>query len=155
MDGVFSLTAFLCGPQRPTVRAVAILHFMPVLEQGFELILVQEDIGSIGNNFIASVPRHPMIAAALNHVVNLVLGHQGDNIWFLTGPGALTHLFGQFYLDDLKRMQLPRGVRVWSIYQLHRFVRPHIPLNYKQDDRHWISPKNSHRPLFRQSSRSV
>ena len=103
-------------------------NLSPLLEEGFDLILLQEDIGSIGNNFIAAAPRHPMIAAALNTVVNHVLHHQGDNIWFLSGPGAMTHVFGQFYLDDLKRMRLPPGVRVRSVYQLHQFISPHVPL---------------------------
>jgi hypothetical protein len=41
------------------------------------LILYQDDYQSIGNNFIAVAPGHPVIAAALNQAVQAL--NRGDN----------------------------------------------------------------------------
>lgn len=70
---------------------------LPLLKDGAELILHQEDIGSIGNNVIAAASGHSLIARALELAVTNVLEQEGSNPWFLTGPGVLTLAFCELY----------------------------------------------------------
>ena len=120
-----------------------------LLAPGFELILMQENLASIGNNFIAAAPRQPCIEFILSTIVDLVLEKQGNNVWFLTGPGALSSGFCRFYRKQLGRARLPAGVRVISVHQLYHFISPHIPCQHKTDERHWSSEQARSQSLFR------
>jgi mannosyltransferase OCH1-like enzyme/predicted Zn-dependent protease len=121
----------------------------PLMPSGFDLIVLQENLGSIGNNFIAAAPAHPWIGFALNALVAMVIEKQGDNIWFLTGPGALSSAFCQFYQTEFKEARLPLGVRVPTVYELNQYISPHIPCSHKQDERNWASQHVRQRSLFR------
>jgi thioredoxin-like negative regulator of GroEL len=120
-----------------------------LLSPGFELILMQENLASIGNNFIAAAPGHPCIEFILSTIVDLVLEKQGNNVWFLTGPGALSSGFCRYYRQQLGRARLPAGVRVVTVYSLYAFISPHIPCRHKNDERHWNSERVRSRSLFR------
>jgi len=121
----------------------------PLMPSGFDLIVLQENLGSIGNNFIAAAPAHPWIGFALDELVTMVIQKQGDNIWFLTGPGALSRAFCQFYQSDFKSGKLPLGVRVVTIYELNQYISPHVPCSHKQDERNWAAKSVRQRSLFR------
>jgi hypothetical protein len=121
----------------------------PILTPGFDLILMQENLASIGNNFIAAAPGHPCIEFILSTIIDLVLEKQGNNVWFLTGPGALSSGFCRYYRPQLGRARLPAGVRVVSVFQLYDFISPHIPCRHKSDERHWNSERVRSRSLFR------
>jgi hypothetical protein len=120
-----------------------------LLSPGFELILMQENLASIGNNFIAAAPGQRCIEFILSTIVDLVLEKQGNNVWFLTGPGALSSGFCWFYRQQLGRARLPSGVRVITVYSLYDFISPHIPCRHKNDERHWNSERVRSRSLFR------
>ena len=120
-----------------------------LLSPGFELILMQENLASIGNNFIAALPGQPCIEFMLSTIVDLVLEKQGNNVWFLTGPGALSSGFCRYYRQQLGRARLPAGIRVMTVYNLYDFVSPHIPCRHKNDERHWNSERIRSRSLFR------
>jgi tetratricopeptide (TPR) repeat protein len=120
-----------------------------LLSPGFELILMQENLASIGNNFIAAAPGQRCIEFILSTIVDLVLEKQGNNVWFLTGPGALSSGFCRHYLQQLGRARLLAGIRVMTVYNLYDFVSPHIPCRHKNDERHWNSERVRRRSLFR------
>jgi hypothetical protein len=94
-------------------------------------------------------PGHPCIEFILSTIVDLVLEKQGNNVWFLTGPGALSSGFCWFYRQQLGRARLPSGVRVITVYSLYDFISPHIPCRHKNDERHWNSERVRSRSLFR------
>jgi tetratricopeptide (TPR) repeat protein len=122
----------------------------PWLAPGLQLLLLQEDIGSIGNNFIAAEPGNPFIKAALDAVVANVLGRQGDSVWFISGPGALTTAFTGHFQAAMAQGQLPPGVRVIDTWHMQRqAISMHLPRRYKQDERHWSSAEAQVRSLFR------
>jgi mannosyltransferase OCH1-like enzyme len=121
----------------------------PLLASGFDLILMQENLASIGNNFIAAAPGQPCIEFILNTIVDLVIEKQGNNVWFLTGPGALSSGFCCYYRQQLGRARLPAGVRVISVHLLYHFISPHTPCRHKSDERHWSSERVRSRSLFR------
>ena len=113
-----------------------------------ELLLVQEHLGTIGNNFIAASASHPFIIAALNKVVDQILSKQGD-IWFTSGPGALTILFCNYYLNELKQSKIPPKICVKDCYTMAKKVSFQLPRQYKQTSKSWASPKNENRPIYR------
>lgn len=116
---------------------------------GSELILIQENVGTLGNNFIACTPGHPFMRYVLAQVVERILCRDGDNLWFLSGPGALTLSFCHFYRNTLRRGQLPPGVKIMDTYTLSRTVAQHLPMAYKDEGKHWNHQRQRHRSLFR------
>ena len=113
-----------------------------------ELLLIQEHLGSIGNNFMAAMPNHPFIIAALNKVVDQILSKQGD-IWFTSGPGALTILFCNYYLNDLRQSKIPPQICVMDCYSIAKKLSIQLPRQYKQTSKSWSSPKNEQKPIYR------
>jgi tetratricopeptide (TPR) repeat protein len=116
---------------------------------GYDLVLLQENFGTIGNNFIAAAPHHPFIQYALSVVTNNILERDGDSIWFISGPGALTLAFCHFYRNQLRRLSIPEGVRIVDTYTLSNSVAQHLPLAYKHRGEHWLHKSNRQRSLFR------
>ncbi len=98
-------------------------------------------MGSIGNNFIAATPGHPFILDALTTVTRYVLERQGDNIWFVSGPGAFSTVFCRHYAADLAAQRCPARVAVRTVYEMGQRLSMHLPRRYKQDARSWYSPK--------------
>jgi tetratricopeptide (TPR) repeat protein len=119
----------------------------PLLKPGFNLILQQEIWATVGNNFIAVTPRHPFIQKALTLITSLILERQGDNIWFLSGPGMFTKAFCDTYFTQLSQGVLPSGTKVLLPYELTPFIAQHLPRRYKADGRHW-QQKNTNSPLI-------
>ena len=113
-----------------------------------DLLMMQEDLGSVGNNFICARPDHPFIGALLKQAVDNVLRRQGDIIWFLTGPGAVTQRFCLYFLDALAAGKLPNGVHLMDFYVLQQRVSMHLPRAYKRGALHWTSPEAAPLPLF-------
>lgn len=112
-------------------------------------MLLQENFGTIGNNFIAAAPHHPFIQYALSVVTNNILERDGDSIWFISGPGALTLAFSHFYRNQLRQLSIPEGVRIVDTYTLSNSVAQHLPLAYKHRGQHWLHKSNRQRSLFR------
>ena len=113
-----------------------------------ELLLIQEHLGSIGNNFMAAIPNHPFIIAALNKVVDQILSKQGD-IWFTSGPGALTILFCNYYLNELKESKIAPQICVMDCYSMTKKLSIQLPRQYKQTSKSWSSPKNEQKSIYR------
>jgi tetratricopeptide (TPR) repeat protein len=112
---------------------------LPLLSHDTLLVLQQENIGSIGNNFIAVAPGHPIINMALEMACNNVLDGQGDNPWFLSGPGVLTLCFCKYYSDFIAANETPppAGLRLFSQHQLSRLISFHLQTPVKIADGHW------------------
>ena len=105
---------------------------------GRALVVPQEGRGSIGNNFIAAVPGHPLIGLALELAVTAMLRGDADTIWLSTGPGLLTralaaHLAG----SETNRATLGRELVVLERFELRRFCALNCRVAYKTTTRHW------------------
>jgi hypothetical protein len=112
-------------------------------------VLVQENFGTIGNNFLAAAPNHAFIRFALHEVTNNILERDGDSIWFISGPGAITLAFCHFYRNELRQLSIPEGVRMIDTFTLSNTVAQHLPLAYKHQGRHWRHRDQRQRSLFR------
>jgi mannosyltransferase OCH1-like enzyme len=131
-------------------RCVVPLDLLP--HHGAELWLVQESFGTLGNNFIASRAGHPFVAYALEKVSRNILERQGRTVWFVSGPGAISLAFCNFYSERLKLSKLPHGVRIFDTYTFSRFVAQHLPLVYKHEGQHWNDRVERTKSLFRKPS---
>jgi predicted Zn-dependent protease len=100
------------------------------------LVLYQEDQGTLGNNFIAAAPRHPVLETALRMAVTAVNRGDSDIVWLSTGPGLLTRAFGQVLAANAQPTPSP-GTAVLDRRELYQAVGVHCTAGYKNIDRHW------------------
>ncbi len=117
----------------------------PLLGDGVSLVLHQEDIGSIGNNFIAAAPGHPLVAMALEMAAANLLEQQASNPWFLSGPAVLSLCFCRLYGTALSGADAapPPGVRLVSQRQLSRRISMHLQTPVKVSDGSWWAPRGA------------
>ncbi len=100
------------------------------------LAMHQENYGSIGNNFIAAAPEHPVLVRALEFGAAAM--HRGDHdlVWLSTGPGLLTRAFALEWAAERPGGVL-RRTQVMDLGELQRVVGIHCPVRYKSTHRHW------------------
>ena len=138
-----------------------------LLGNATELVLMQEEKGTIGNNFIAAVPGHPVIRRALELACEQVLARSGSNPWFLTGPAVLTRsvweVLGPAILQRLERLErgeaLGEGaaaaadplarVRILRQSILQRWVSMHLQHPVKVSEGGWLNDASRGRELWR------
>jgi tetratricopeptide (TPR) repeat protein len=107
-----------------------------LLLAGDDLVLYQEDIGSIGNNFLACAPGHPVIGAAFEEAVASINKAKPEILWLATGPGLLTRAFGRWLAEGDLREKLS-SVRVLDRHEALMFAAIHCGSAYKFTERHW------------------
>ncbi|KQT82837.1 tetratricopeptide repeat protein [Aurantimonas sp. Leaf443] len=106
----------------------------PLLQGGHGLVVYQEDLGSLGNNFIAARPRHPVIVRALDLAVAAVNRGDTDILWLATGPALLTRAAAGLMAQD---PDLLADVLVLERHAVLRHVAIHCQAAYKATERHW------------------
>ncbi|MBS7588055.1 tetratricopeptide repeat protein [Ancylobacter defluvii] len=105
---------------------------------GRGLVLRQEHYGSIGNNFIAVRPHHPVIGQALEDAVSAVLRGDRESIWLSTGPGLMTRTVATHLVDDPRRLEtLGSDLLVLDQPEITRFCVSGCRVSYKHTDRNW------------------
>lgn len=107
-----------------------------LLPPAAELVLYQENLGSIGNNFIAAVPGHPILREALAQATRTILQGASEAPWLTTGPGLMTRLLGRAIALS-PQLHLPNNVVVLPLSRLTGYVTPHMRTAYKQTTQHW------------------
>jgi len=105
------------------------------LDRTLGLIAYQENIWSVGNNFLAVAPHHPVIRAALDDAAQAFLGPRGETLWLASGPGAITRALTRHGTNP--DGTLPQDTWVMPLHRLTRFITPHVRLSYKATDQHW------------------
>lgn len=108
------------------------------LVRGRDMVLRHENLGSIGNNFIAVRPGHPVIGAALEGTVRAVLRGDSESIWLSTGPGMLTRAFAAYLAADRRRLSdLGGDTNLLLDWELRPFITSACRASYKSTARHW------------------
>jgi tetratricopeptide (TPR) repeat protein len=98
----------------------------------------QEDTGSIGNNFIAVVPGHPVIEAALAEAATSILRGDRDIVWLSTGPGLLSRVFVQWLAAQTEGLDcLLDEIVVLDRAEFTSVCAPHCHAAYKLTASHW------------------
>src|SRR5262249_31141648 len=96
----------------------------------------QEDFGTLGNNFLAAAPRHPIITLALELGTNAINRGDTDMLWLSTGPGLLTRAIAQLLASpggDLKYL----GAKILDMGFTMRHIGLRCPLHYKTTTKYW------------------
>ena len=102
------------------------------------LVMYQEDHGTIGNNFIAVAPRHPVVVLALRLAVNAINRGDTDVVWLSTGPALLTRAFAQaLAAGAVAAAALGTEVLLLRRRELFRAVAIHCAAGYKHTKQHW------------------
>jgi tetratricopeptide (TPR) repeat protein len=107
-----------------------------LIPAGVSLVVYQENYGSIANNFIAAVPEHPVILAALDLAVQALLRGDHDIAWLSTGPGLMTRAFAQHWAASEDSSWL-NSVSVMTLGEMQRVVAVHCHARYKSTTRSW------------------
>jgi mannosyltransferase OCH1-like enzyme/Flp pilus assembly protein TadD len=108
----------------------------PLLQTGDRLIVYQEDLGSIGNNFIAAVPSHPIILDALTRAIEAINRGDGDIVWLATGPGLLTRCLAHAITSE-EGVKYLTDTRVLTRHELAHYNAIHCLTAYKSTKLHW------------------
>ena len=121
----------------------------PLRAQGAALVVYQEDLGSIGNNFLMASPKHPVIGKALAEAARAVEEGSADLLWLATGPGALTRALATHVFEDETdwRRRLD-DILILDRAELLAHVAIHCHSGYKTTERHWS------RSAFKRSARA-
>lgn len=99
-------------------------------------VFYQEITGSIGNNFIAAAPRHPLIGAALHNAVKAVLEGATESAWLATGPGLLSRVVAAALAHE-RDLRLPGDMHMVPLDLFRRSVQACRNAGYKRSKRHW------------------
>lgn len=75
------------------------------------------------------------MAAALQRVTRNLLSHAEENVWFNTGPGALTKLTADLIASGSNA--LTRDITVWHRHRFLPYIQMHVPLGYKRMAGYW------------------
>lgn len=106
--------------------------------EGRSLVLAQEARGSIGNNFCAAVPGHPLIARMLEAAVTAILRGDSDSVWLATGPGLWTREFARYLAEDDGRLaQLGASIAILERFEQRAFCAMACKVTYKAAG-HWM-----------------
>ena len=100
-----------------------------------ELVLWQENLGTVGNNFIAAAPKCPVLQRALELAVNAINRGDNDILWLSTGPALLTRALSQLLVENRGSI-LPRTA-VLDRRDLFKAVAIHCSAGYKRTKQHW------------------
>jgi tetratricopeptide (TPR) repeat protein len=126
----------------------------PLLNSGASLVLYQEDLGTVGNNFIAAKPRHPVLEMALAHVKQSLNAGAKELLWLSSGPGALTRaLCAYFVADEAKWRERLSEILILDRHEMLATVSIHCLASYKATERHW-SRTAFQRPASAKSNRT-
>lgn len=110
-----------------------------LLPAGAHFVACQEHFGTLGNNFLAVAPLHPVLGLGLHLAVQAVNRGDDDMVWLATGPGLLTRAVAQtLATSTLLPATWLAGVRILFRHELEQVVATHCDLAYKHSPRHWL-----------------
>jgi len=100
-----------------------------IVPHGVQLVVYQEEMGTLGSNFIAAAPAQPVVLTALQLAVNAINRGDRDIGWLATGPALLTRALAQV-LAARDPAAIPAGVVVLERHELFTAVAVHCAANY-------------------------
>ncbi len=96
----------------------------------------QEHYWTVGNNFMAVAPKDPIIRAALDEAAAALAESPGVSIWLSSGPGAISRAIARLGTDE--DGNLHPDIWIMPVHHLVPRIAPHVRLNYKGTDSHWV-----------------
>jgi tetratricopeptide (TPR) repeat protein len=117
-------------------------------------VAYQEDYGSIANNFIGSVPGHPVLTNALELAVQALVRGDRELLWLSTGPGLLTRAYIWEWATS-ENQDWFHSSHIFALSDIQDKVGLHCPVRYKSTERHWSRTSFGRRSSRGASARSV
>ncbi|MGY4509107.1 tetratricopeptide repeat protein [Bradyrhizobium sp. USDA 3650] len=99
-----------------------------------DFVAFQEDFGTLGNNFLAATPKHPVIQRSLELAGEAINRGDADFLWLATGPGLLTRAFGQYAATEDGWSE---KTVILNMGELQSHVGIHCQVRYKRTSKHW------------------
>jgi tetratricopeptide (TPR) repeat protein len=142
---------FYCDPDDWCFESLA--TFLP---PSATLIGYLEGHGSLANNFLGVVRRHPIIKRALALAVQAINRSDHDETWLSTGPGLLSRAFAHTlaFADANSYSRLLETMAIFDFNWLQRYVGFHCPADYKRTANHWKHALRS-RPKLQMGPTSI
>ncbi len=103
------------------------------------LVLYEEDFGTIGNNFIAAAPGHPVIARAFRLAMTAVARGDEDVVWLSTGPALLTRAFAQQLAEPAASPAWLQTTALLGRRDMARVTAMHCLMGYKATPSYWAN----------------
>jgi len=100
-------------------------------------VAYQEDYGTLGNNFLGAVARHPVICLALRLGAEAINRGDADFLWLSTGPGLLSRAFAQIISRPTADESVHLDATIFDLGSINRRIGAHCPVLYKKTIRHW------------------
>ena len=110
---------------------------LPLLSPGATLVLYREDLGTLGNNFIAAVPGHSVIETALSQAVSAINRGDDELLWLATGPGLLTRAFALKVSQAASSEALISETRIWHRRAIYQCIAMHCVTAHKRTKSYW------------------
>jgi hypothetical protein len=102
------------------------------------LMAFQENLGTIGNNFLGAVAGEPVMRCALDLAVTAINRGDHEVIWLSTGPGLISRVIAQMLSDPATSVGFIGRILVLDRGELAKAVAVNCQLSYKRGAKHWI-----------------
>ncbi|MFD1703102.1 tetratricopeptide repeat protein [Methylopila henanensis] len=109
-----------------------------LIEGADGLVSYQEFLGTVGNNFVAASPGHPVVTQALEEATAATLQGAGESLWLATGPGLLTRHVAS-HIARRADGDFAADVRIWDLPAFRRVVYAARSARYKRAGKHWAA----------------
>ena len=110
---------------------------LPLLPLDADLVLYREDVGTLGNNFIAALPGHAVVHAALDQAVTAINRGDDELLWLATGPGLITRALAQQVSHALDADVLLARTKIWDRRSIYQSVAMHCVTAHKRTKSYW------------------
>jgi len=102
-----------------------------LLPKDAHFVCYQDEFHSIGSNFLAVTPGHPLIGVALREAAQAIIDGRAETSWLVTGPGLMARVVAGLiaHTPDLRP---PTGLTVLPLQVFLRFVHPHRRISRKK-----------------------
>ncbi len=123
---------FLCGGYYADADDRCLAAIAQAVPADAGLVLFQDDVGSIGNNFIGAIPGHPVIGRALEQAVQAVIRGDHEMRRLSTGAGALTRALAEDAAGSpLGMAEYMAGIRILGLGEMRRISAADCICSYK------------------------
>lgn len=108
------------------------------LIRGRSLVVMRESLGAVADNFMATTPRHPVLAATRDEAFGNVRDGFAESPWLANGPGVVTRKTAAWLTGQLGGEVTDYLIALGS--QMSAYVDMHLPLDYKESTMAWDVP---------------
>ena len=108
------------------------ISLVTLIDEKYQFILCQEEMGNLGNNFMAFTANHPIVRSAFNQATKNLSGYSNEGPWFKTGSAVITQSFAHQVIKEnkgLKNTEI-KG-KVLSQQELRKVIYQHLPIPHK------------------------